>query len=152
MTLTPAVRRIAVTLGLTISVLAAAGTIMAASRWTDGQAPLAVAPVSLESVQDALAQERQRSAALEAQLASIEGASTDLASALAAAKAQLAADATTAEDLRTSLQAAQDRLAKVEKALRAAEHARTAVVVTSRSTTTSSGSTRTSDDGERDDD
>ncbi|HEX3264753.1 MAG TPA: hypothetical protein VHR16_03710 [Candidatus Limnocylindrales bacterium] len=140
MTFTPALRRIVVTLGLTVAVLGAAGTIVAASRWTESQAPLGIAPVSLQSVQDALAQERQRSAALEVQLASIESASSDLATALAVAKEQLATDAKTATDLRTSLQAAQDRLAKVEEALRAAERARTATVVRS-SVTSASGST-----------
>jgi chromosome segregation ATPase len=133
------VRRVAVTLGLAVAILAAAGTILAAGRWTATDAPLAVAPVSVQYVQAALDQERQRSAALEQQLATLEGASGDLSAALAAAQGQLAVDASTAADLFAALDGAQAKLAKLEAALKAAAAARTTTtVVTTRANTTTS--------------
>lgn len=132
MTLTPAVRRLAVTAGLAIAVLGAAGTILAASQWAASEAPLAVAPVTIQSVQQALDQERARSAALEQQLAALEGGSDDLTAALAAAQAELASDAATASDLRAALEAAQAKLAKLEAALKAAAKARTTVTTSTR--------------------
>lgn len=148
MTLTPVVRRVAVTAGLAVAVLAAAGTIMAAARWTAVEAPLAVAPVTIQSVQAALDQERQRSAALEQQLGSLEGASGDLAVALAAAQDQLATDAATATDLRTALAAAQAKLTKLEAALKVAANARTTTTVTRSSTAGTATDTEREDDEE----
>jgi septal ring factor EnvC (AmiA/AmiB activator) len=143
MTLRTAARRLAVTLGLAVAILAAAGTILAASRWTATEAPLAQAPVSVESVQAALSQERDRSAALEAQLRVLEGASGDLSGALTAARQQLAADDATAAELRTALAKAQAKLAKLEASLKAASRT---TVTTVRTTTRA-----TSGGGERED-
>lgn len=152
MILAPAIRRTAVTVGLVIAVLGAGGTIFAASRWTASEAPLEVAPVSVESIQKALDQERARSSGLEQQLTSLEQASGDLSGALQAAQDQLVQDATTATDLRAALTAAQDRLTKLEAALKAAAKARAATTVST--TRASSGGATFSDDGggERDDD
>jgi septal ring factor EnvC (AmiA/AmiB activator) len=152
MTLAPIVRRTAVVLGMTIAILAAAGTILAASSWTATQAPLAVAPVSIQSVQQALDQERARSAALEEQLRNLESASGDLSAALTTAQGQLAADAASADDLRTALATAQAKLKKLEAALKAAARARTTTTVRTTSTSTSGGSTYHEDDGEGGDD
>jgi chromosome segregation ATPase len=132
MTLKPAFRRLAVTAGLAVAVLAAAGTILAASQWAATEAALAVAPVTIQSVQQALDQERARSAALEQQLAALEGGSEDLSTALAAAQAQLTTDAATATDLRAALEAAQAKLAKLEAALKAAAEARTTITTSTR--------------------
>jgi len=78
------VRRVIVTLGIVGSLAAAGLTVRAAALWAATAAPLEVAPVSVASVQDALAQERARSAALEAQLASLEASATELQAALEA--------------------------------------------------------------------
>ena len=151
MILAPVIRRTVVTVGLAVAILGAGGTILAASQWTASEAPLAVAPVSIESIQKALDQERARSAGLEQQLATLERASGDLSGALQAAQDQLTLDATTATDLRAAL-TAQNRLTKLEAALKAAAKARAAARVST--TRASSGGTPVTDDGggERDDD
>ena len=120
MTSNPSLRRLLVTIGVAGSLLMAGMTIRAASLWAADQAPLSVAPVSVASVQQALDQERSRSAALEAQLHELESSTTDLTAALQAAKDRVGADELTAEDLRASLTAAQDKLTKLEAALKAA--------------------------------
>ena len=152
MILAPVIRRTVVTVGLAVAILGAGGTILAASQWTASEAPLAVAPVSIESILKALDQERARSAGLEQQLATLERASGDLSGALQAAQDQLTLDATTATDLRAALTAAQNRLTKLEAALKAAAKARAAARVST--TRASSGGTPVTDDGggERDDD
>jgi septal ring factor EnvC (AmiA/AmiB activator) len=121
----PTIRRLLVTLGVVASLIAAGATVRAASLWASSQAPLTVAPVSVESVEMALAQEKSRSAVLEDQIASLQASAADLQGALQTAKGRLATDEATAGELRTSLAAAQDKLAKLEAALAAAANART---------------------------
>lgn len=146
MNLSLAARRLAVTTGMAVAILAAGGTILAASQWTAAEAPLAAAPVSIDSIQQALDQERARSAALEQQLAALEHASGDLSGALETAQGQLALDATTADDLRAALEAAQTKLTRLEAALQAAARAKAAMTVTT--TTRATGGARTHDDDE----
>lgn len=138
MTRTTSLRRLLVTIGIAGSLLVAGLTIRAASLWAANEAPLTVAPVSVDSVQQALDQERVRSAALEAQLRSLESSATDLTAALQAAQDQVGADQATAVDLRASLTAAQDKLTKLEAALKAAAVKRATTTV--RTTTTSTRS------------
>jgi septal ring factor EnvC (AmiA/AmiB activator) len=120
MNATAAFRRLLVTIGIAASLALAGVTIRAASSWAAAEAPLTIAPVSVESVQGALDQERARSAALEAQLASLGASATDLRAALEAAQSQVTTDRTTADQLRASLDAAQHKLASLQAALRAA--------------------------------
>ena len=141
------VRRLVVTIGVAGSLVAAGVTIRAASIWAAADAPLTVAPVSVTSVQDALDQERARSAALEAQLASLGSSTADLRAALDTAQAQVVADRTTADQLRASLVAAQEKLTSLQAALRAAAQRGTA---TSSPGAGSSG--RAGDEGGADDD
>jgi septal ring factor EnvC (AmiA/AmiB activator) len=150
MTSNPSLRRLLVTLGVAGSLLVAGLTIRAASLWAANQAPLTVAPVSVQSVQAALEQERSRSAALEAQLAELEASSADLTAALQAAQDRVGEDQATAEDLRASLAAAQDKLTKLEAALKAAAAKRTTTTV--RTTTSTSTSSGEHEGGEIDDD
>jgi len=116
----PELRRVAVIFGVVASLAFAGATIRAASMWTSSQAPLSVAPASVESVQRALEQERARSQALEAQLATLQSTTGELSAALAAARDRLGTDQSTADGLRASLDAAQAKLAKLEAALKAA--------------------------------
>jgi septal ring factor EnvC (AmiA/AmiB activator) len=143
MTSNPSFRRLLVTVGVAGSLLMAGMTVRAASLWAANEAPLNVAPVSVDSVQQALDQERTRSAALEAQLRELEGSTADLTAALAAAQARVGVDETTAEDLKASLTAAQDKLAKLEAALKAAATKRATTTVK-----TTTGTTRSDDGGE----
>jgi chromosome segregation ATPase len=142
MTSNPSLRRLVVTLAVAGSLLVAGLTIRAASLWAADQAPLTVAPVSVDSVQTALEQERTRSAALEAQLRDLESSAADLTAALQAAQDQVGADEATAQDLRASLTAAKEKLAKLEAALKAAA-AKQATTSTRAATTT-----RSDDSGE----
>jgi septal ring factor EnvC (AmiA/AmiB activator) len=124
MTANTHLRRLLVTLGITGSLVAAGLTIRAASLWAAADAPLSIAPVSVTSVQNALDQERARTASLEAQLATLGSSSGDLNAALEAARQQVVTDRTTADELRTSLAAAQQKLATLEAALGAAARRR----------------------------
>jgi chromosome segregation ATPase len=150
MTANPSVRRLLVTIGVAGSLLVAGLTIRTASLWAASQAPLSVAPVSVDSLQQSLEQERSRSSALEAQLKELEGSTTDLIAALEAAQGQVGADEQTAEELRASLTAAQDKLTKLEAALKAAAAKRP--TITTRTTTTTSPSHEDHEDEGPDDD
>ncbi|HEX8024749.1 MAG TPA: hypothetical protein VF484_00955 [Candidatus Limnocylindrales bacterium] len=116
----PAIRRTVVLLGVALSLVLAAATIRIAADWAASSAPLAVPPASLTSIESALAGERARSAALQAQLDSLRASSDQLSNALAAANDRLVTDQTTADGLRSDLAAAQQKLATLEAALKAA--------------------------------
>src|SRR5512147_338989 len=88
----PTFRRLLVTIGVAGSLLVAGATIRAASLWAATQAQLTVAPVSVESVQKALEQERSRSADLQAQLSALESSTAQLNAALAEAQARAGTD------------------------------------------------------------
>ncbi|HEY8238876.1 MAG TPA: hypothetical protein VIF63_05525 [Candidatus Limnocylindrales bacterium] len=139
-----AFRRTLVTLGVVGTLLVAGLTIRTAASWASTQAPLGVAPVSVESVQQALDSERARSDALAAQLRTLDSSTADLAAALDAAEAQVNADALTATDLRSALAAAQSKLAKLEASLKAASSRTT----TTRTTTTRTTNTDSAEDRE----
>ena len=145
----PTLRRFLVTLGVVASLIAAGATVRAASLWAASQAPLTVAPVSVDSVRQALAQEKSRSAILEDQIATLEASAAGLQTALQSAKDRLVTDEATAEELRASLAAAQDKLAKLEAAL--AAQAKAAARTTTRSTSGTGGSGESDDDRYDDD-
>lgn len=119
------IRRNLVVVGVASALVLGAATVRAAAVWTAASAPLERPPTALSSIRDALAQERDRSAALERQLADLTKASSDLAAALDAARSQVSTDATTAATLRASLAAAQAKLTQLEAALKAAQAAQT---------------------------
>ena len=148
MTANAHLRRLLVALGIMGSLVAAGLTIRAASLWTAADAPLSIAPVSVTSVQNALDQERARTASLEAQLATLGSSSGDLNAALEAARQQVVTDRTTADELRTSLAAAQQKLATLEAALGAAARQRTSATGTG---TRASGAGGGDDGGGHDD-
>jgi chromosome segregation ATPase len=148
-------RRTAITAGLVGALLVAGLVVRAASSWAAVNAPLSVAPASIESLEGALAQERARSAALQGQLLELQTSSASLESALEAAQDRLGTDQETADGLRHDLAAAQARLAKVEAALRAAAPTTTTSTVSSRGARTQQDDEREEDrddDSERDDD
>lgn len=152
MTSNPSFRRLLVTVGVAGSLLMAGMTIRAASLWAADQAPLSVAPVSVDSVQEALDQERSRSAALEVQLRELEASTADLTAALQAAQDRVGADELTAEDLRASLMAAQAKLTKLEAALKAAAAKRSVTTVRSTTSTTTGGGEREDEEEDEHDD
>jgi len=135
----PTFRRLLVTLGVAGSLLLAGATIRAASLWAATQAPLTIAPVSVESVQAALDQERARSADLQRQLSALQPSTAQLSSALDAAQTRAGTDQATAEELRASLSAAQDRLTKLEASLAAAAKQATRSGSTTTTTTRAGG-------------
>lgn len=131
MTLQLLVRRALVVAGVATALILGTVSIQAAASWTAAAAPLNDPPASLSSIQAALDVERTRSAALEEQLRTLEGASAELAAALEAAKGQVTADTATAEGLRATLADAQAKLAKLEAALTQAAASRTTSETTS---------------------
>lgn len=153
MNLALVIRRNLVIVGVVSALVLGAATVRAAAVWTAASAPLEQPPAALSSMRDALAQEKERSAALEQQLADLTQASNDLAAALTAARTQVATDSQTADTLRASLAAAQQKLAKLEAALKAAQSVKvTTVAQTTTSTTTTYDDHDGGDDGGHDDD
>jgi len=137
MTARPHVRRPLVVLGVILTLVAAAGTVRAASIWVATTASLASPPTSMTSIEDALTQEQARSADLQQQLDALRSSSGDLSAALVAANQQVTTDQATADSLRSSLKAVQDKLAKAEAALRAAQAAAAAATNASKPKPTS---------------
>ena len=122
----PGIRRAIVSGGVVLALFLAAVTVRSAALWTSSSAPLSVAPVAVDSIEKALADERMRSAALEQQITELDAAAADLGVALEAARTRLGTDQATATELRASLTAAQKKLVKLEAALRAAASRRAA--------------------------
>jgi chromosome segregation ATPase len=112
------------------------GSIRAAASWTAASAPLTVAPDSVSTLQSRLADEQDRSTALQGQLDALESQSTELALALHAAQARIDSDASHAADLATQLEAARQRLAKLEATIKAAAQASSSRATTVRTVTT----------------
>jgi septal ring factor EnvC (AmiA/AmiB activator) len=146
------IRRNLVIVGVVSALVLGVATVRAAAVWTAASAPLEEPPAALSSMRDALAQEKERSAALEQQLTDLTQASNDLAAALTAARTQVATDSQTADTLRASLAAAQQKLAKLEAALKAAQSAKVTTVGTTTSTTTTYDDHDGDGDGGHDDD
>lgn len=113
-------RRALVLAGVALSLVLGAATIRAAATWASASAPLTDAPPTVAALNDALALEQARSAALREQLDQLVVGSADLSTALAAARDRIAADAGHADELRSALATAKDRLAALEKSIRAA--------------------------------
>lgn len=110
-------RRPLVVLGVLLSLLTGAATIQAAAAWTAASSPLAAKPPSVESLQNALATEQARSAALQDQLDELSAGSADLTTALEVARDRIASDTAHATELQASLEAARAKLAALEKSI-----------------------------------
>jgi Skp family chaperone for outer membrane proteins len=126
-------RRAMVVMAVALSLAVGGLAVRAASAWTAAEAPLAAAPVSVNTLAQQLADEQARSATLESHLAALTGQSSDLAIALKAARARAANDAKAARNLQAKL-AATKRLAARQAAakpgaVRTAAPARTAAPV-----------------------
>ncbi len=115
------VRRLAVTLGVAASLLLGVLSIQFAAMLTAAAAPPPAPPVSLETIRQELAAERERSSLLEAQLDELMATTDGLTAALAATEEQVSIDGLSAEQLRARLTAANDQLASVTKLLAAAQ-------------------------------
>jgi DNA repair exonuclease SbcCD ATPase subunit len=125
--MSPTVARIArrslVTFGVIGSLALGTLTIRAAAAWTAAEAPLVAPPVSIATLQAEVAAERERSAALEDNLASVAGRTAELTAALDTATARLAADQEAAEALRERLATAKTKLARLNRELAAVRRA-----------------------------
>jgi septal ring factor EnvC (AmiA/AmiB activator) len=106
-----------VVVGVLASLIVGAFAIRAAAAWAESAAPLATAPVSADSVEVALATERQRSAALADELDGLATQTSDLRTALATALQRVAGDADTADALRAKLAATEKRLKKLQASM-----------------------------------
>jgi peptidoglycan hydrolase CwlO-like protein len=116
-------RRLLTVVGVVAALLVGYGSIRAAAAWTAASAPLAGAPVPVSTLESRLADEQNRSDALQQQLDALEAQSADLASALQAAQARIDGDASHAKDLVAQLKTAKDRLARLQASIALANRA-----------------------------
>jgi chromosome segregation ATPase len=145
---TPA-RRILTVIAVAASLVIGFGAIRASAAWTATAAPLAVAPVSAETLKARLADESARSADLVDRLAALTTHAEELSAALAAAEARIGSDTDHATQLAKDLAAAKKKLAALETSIRAASKVRT-VAPTTTTRTTTSGSTQGGEDEHED--
>jgi len=134
---TPA-RRILTVIAVAASLVIGFGAIRASAAWTATAAPLAVAPVSAETLKTRLADESARSADLVDRLAALTTHAEELSAALAAAEARIGSDTDHATQLAKDLAAAKKKLAALETSIRAASKVRTVAPTTTRTTTSGS--------------
>jgi hypothetical protein len=109
-----ALRRLAVTAGVVLSIVMGAATIRAASDWTTANAALEK-PVSAQELTRQLAVEQARSVDLAARLDAVSSQTAALNVALGAAAGQVIADKAAADDLKARLEKAQKKLKAVNK-------------------------------------
>lgn len=150
------IRRTLTVVVASAAILLGFAAIRAASAWTVDAAPLVASPASAQSIEAKLADERQRSADLEARLSAITSQTDAMAAALKVAQDQIAADATQAEGLTADLSAATDKLKRLEASIKkaaAAQPASTTAVRTAPATgATATRAHREEDDGHEADD
>jgi chromosome segregation ATPase len=146
-------RRVVTTVGVIAALVLGYGSIRAASTWTAASAPLSVAPVSIDRLQERLAAEQTRSADLETELLTLTTQTAQLNAALEAAQTRITTDTGHASDLAKQLKAAKDKLAKLEASIAKAKRTvRHTVVVTKTKTVSSSASSHGDDENEGGDD
>ncbi len=141
-----AVRRFATVTGVVLSLAIGVTTIRAAAGWTASAASLGASPPTVESLQKALASERDRSAALQAQLDRLSVGSADLSAALDAARQRIADDTAQAQKLRAGLATAKSKLATLEQSIRAAAASRTSRPATTTTSAPAGGGEPEGDD------
>jgi len=144
------IRRILIVIGVAASLVIGFGTIRASAMWTATTAPLALSPVSIETLQGRLADESARSADLADRLATLTTQAEELSTALAAAQDRIGSDARHAAQVATDLDAARKKLAALETSIRAATAVRTVASATGTGTTTGR-STHPGGEGQEDD-
>jgi septal ring factor EnvC (AmiA/AmiB activator) len=110
------VRRVAIVTGVAASLLLGVVSIRAAAAWTATSAPPST-PISVASLNDQVAAEQARSAALQAQLDELVARSAELTAALETARGRIAADASAARDLRSRLADARRKLSALSRTL-----------------------------------
>jgi chromosome segregation ATPase len=142
----PIVRRAATSAGVLLVLFLGIASIRAAAAWTAAAADLEQ-PITTSSLEDQLAVERARSAALATQLHDLVTRSAELEDALAAAEGRITDDADVAAALATQLATARDRLATLEESIRAA-NARLASSSKSGGTTSAAAPARASHEDE----
>ena len=138
-----ALQRLATVVGVVAVLALGFGSIQAASAWTAASAPLAVAPVSIATLQAKLVDEHARSQALTQQLRELDARSQDLETALTQANDRITTDTAHATDLEKQLAAAAKKLDKLETSIAKAKKALAAQVAAARSVQTSLTSTST---------
>ena len=150
----PVLRRLSVFLGVIAVLALGVGSIRAAAAWTAAEAPLLVAPTSVETIQGDLEAEHARAVALTQQMRELDARSAELEAALAQANDRIANDASHADELEGRLADAKAKLHKLEKAVAKAKRQLAAQLTTARSaaTTVSRTSSAGDDDGQHDDD
>ena len=116
LTLGMLLRRAAVIAAVVLSLSVGALAVRAAAAWTAASAPLTVAPVSAAALAQKLADEQDRSAALEQQLSALTAQTTELTAGLKAADERIASDAQTAKTLRDKLASARKKLLALNRA------------------------------------
>ena len=132
----PVLRRAVTAIGV-IAVLALGyGSIRAASAWTAAEAPLTVAPVSVETLQANLADEQARSQVLTARLRELDARARELDVALRQANQRISGDAAHATDLEGQLADAAKKLRKLETAIAKAKKQLASQVAAARSVRT----------------
>jgi chromosome segregation ATPase len=123
--MTGELRRIArrvIVLGATVAVLGiAVGTVKVAADWRAADAPLDVAPMSMEAIDAQLAAESERSSMLSDDIGSVSSQVASLQAALLEAGDHMAGDTQTAENLQAQLKAAKAKLETLQAQLKAAQ-------------------------------
>ena len=148
----PTIRRLGTVLGVIAVLALGVGSIQAAPAWTSAEAPLTVAPVSVSTLQTALADEHARSLALTERLRELDARSRELETALAQADDRVTTDASNADDLEGQLADASARLQKLEAAIAKAKRQLAAQVAAASRAARTASATSTSSNGARDDD
>jgi hypothetical protein len=111
------IRRAFVIVGVVICLAVGLGSIQVAAALTAAAAPPPAPPVSLDTLQTALADEQARGLDLQAQLGELNDLTASLSLALADTKNQVSTDGVSAKALSDRLKAAQSKLADLKRLL-----------------------------------
>jgi peptidoglycan hydrolase CwlO-like protein len=136
------IRRSLTVAGALAALILGFSAIQAAAAWTASAAPLAVTPVSANSIEAKLFDEQSRSTDLQAQLTELSGNTQQMAAALEAAQARIDSDTKHAKDLEKDLRIAKKKLAALQRSLRQAAAAPAARAQTTRAAPAPATTTR----------
>lgn len=117
------IRRSLTVVGAVAALILGFSAIQAAAAWTASAAPLAITPVSANTIEAKLFDEQSRSTELQTQLTELASNTEQVATALAAAQARIDADTKHAKELERDLRSAKKKLAALERSLRQAAQA-----------------------------
>lgn len=121
------VRRAAVLAATAAVIAVGVVSVQLATQWRAEAAPLDVAPVSMQTINDQVAAEADRSAQLSDQIDEVAASLTNLKTALLAADGSIGSDQQTAEVLRTDIATAGVKLETLKSQLKAAQTRLTAL-------------------------